>query len=84
MSHASCLNSKTYIEIGCDPWQKVHNLVVIICYLSKLQKEAPNFSKNASKLFYKGDWLSKKGANHVKIVLNNKVPMSLTWVWSFG
>jgi len=47
-----------------------------------LPKEAPNSLRNVSKLFTIRDWCSRRGANHVKIVLDNKVPMNLTWVKS--
>ncbi len=78
MSHASCQNLKAYTEVGHVPWQKVCNLFVVICSLFESSKEAPNSSRNASKLFRRGDWRSKKGANHVKVVPNNKVPISPT------
>ncbi len=51
ISHASCINSKVYIETGRDPWQIVHNLLLVVCSLFESSKEAPNSSKNASKLF---------------------------------
>jgi hypothetical protein len=50
--------------------------------LSKSLKETSNSSKNISKLFKKGDWCSKRGANHAKVVFDNKVPMSPIWVLS--
>jgi hypothetical protein len=55
MSHASCLNLEAYINAGCDPWQRVCNLLVAIHFLSKSLKETSNSSKNISKLFKKGD-----------------------------
>jgi hypothetical protein len=50
--------------------------------LFKLPKEAPNSLRNVSKLFTIRDWCSRRGANHAKIVPDNKVPMNLTWVKS--
>jgi hypothetical protein len=83
MSHVSCLNSKMYIEVGCDHWQKVHNLLVDVCSLFESPKKTPNYSRNASKLFKRGYWHSKKGANHVTIMSNNRVLTNPTSVWSF-
>jgi hypothetical protein len=57
-------------------------LLVIVRFLFKLPKEAPNSLRNASKLFKRGDWCSRRGTNHAKIVPDNKVPMNLTWVKS--
>jgi hypothetical protein len=39
-----------------------------------------NFSKNASKSLSEGDLCSNKGANQAKVVLDNKMPMSSTWI----
>jgi hypothetical protein len=38
-----------------DPWQIIRNLLVDVCSLSKSPKEAPNSSRNASKLFRRRD-----------------------------
>ncbi len=76
------LISEVYIEVRCVPWRRAHNLFVVIHSLSELPKEAPNSSKNASKLFKRRNWRSRKGANHVKVVPNNKVPMNPTSVRS--
>jgi hypothetical protein len=37
------------------PWQRACNLFVVIHSLFESLKEAPNFSKNDSKLFKRGD-----------------------------
>ncbi len=55
MSHASCLNSEAYTEVGRDPWRRVCNLLVDVCYLFELPKKTPNSSRNASKSFKSGD-----------------------------
>ncbi len=55
MSHANYLNSEVYTKNGCDPWQRGHNLLIVVRFLSESLKEAPNSSRNASKSFKKGD-----------------------------
>jgi hypothetical protein len=55
-------------------------LFVDVHSLFKSSKIAQNFSTNVSKLFNNGDWRSNKGANHVEVVLDNKVPTKSTWV----
>jgi hypothetical protein len=54
ISHACCLNLEVYTKAKRDPWQRARNLLVVH-YLSKLPKETPNFSRNASKLFRRGN-----------------------------
>jgi len=83
MSHINCLNLEAYIEIGCDSWWKVRNLLVVVHSLFESLKEAPKSPINASKWFRRGDCCSKRGVNHAKVVLDNKVPMNPTWVRSF-
>jgi hypothetical protein len=80
ISQANCLNFDAYTATKHDLWQKDHILMLDVDYLSKSPKVALNFSRNASKLLSKGDWCSKKNASQVRVVLDNKVPMSLTWV----
>jgi hypothetical protein len=57
-------------------------VLIVVYSLFESLKEAPNFPRNVSKSFIKGDYRSKRGANHAKFVLDYKVLMSLTWVWS--
>jgi hypothetical protein len=84
MSHVSCLNLEAYTGAKCDPWRIVHNLLIVVCFSFELLKKTPNFWRNASKSFRRGNWCSKRGANHVKVVPDNKVPMNPTWVRSIG
>jgi hypothetical protein len=55
MSHASCLNLEVYIEVMRDPWQKVCNLFIVVCFLFESLKQAPNYLRNASKSITRGD-----------------------------
>jgi hypothetical protein len=57
----------------------VKGLVVDVCSLFDFLKVALNFSTNASKLF-KNDIPT----NHIKVMLDNNLPMSLTWAKLFG
>jgi hypothetical protein len=57
----------------------VKELVVDVCSLFDFPKVALNFSTNASKLF-KNDIPT----NHIKVMLDNNLLMSLTWAKSFG
>jgi hypothetical protein len=51
MSHASCLNIKTYTKVGCDPWRRILDLLVAICSLIELPRKTLNYLRNASKWF---------------------------------
>jgi len=42
MSNVNYMNSEVYIEVGCDPWQRVCNLFVAIRSLSEFLKKTPN------------------------------------------
>jgi len=42
MSHVNYMNSEVYIEVGCDPWQRVCNLFVAIHSSSEFLKKTPN------------------------------------------
>jgi hypothetical protein len=55
MTHASYINSKVYTKARRDPWRIICNLLVAACSLFKLLKKTPNSSRNASKLFRRGD-----------------------------
>jgi hypothetical protein len=83
MSSVSHLNLEMYAEVGHDLWWRAYNLFVNVRSLYESPKKTPNSSRNVSKSFKKGDWNSRKGANHAKDVFDNKVSMSPTWVWSF-
>jgi hypothetical protein len=52
--------------------------------LSEFPNVALKFSRNASKSLSKGDYHSNKGANKTKVVLNNKMSISPTWVGPVG
>jgi hypothetical protein len=53
ISHANYLNSNAYIDVGHDPRQKDHNLLVNVRSLSESPKVVVNSLKNASKLWHK-------------------------------
>jgi len=72
--------SNAYTPAECDPWQIYHSLMQNMCSLFECSKLALNFSKNASKSLSEGDLCSNKGANQRKVVLDNKMPMSSTWI----
>ncbi len=44
------MNSEAYIEVGCDPWQRVCNLFVAIRSLSEFLKKKPNSLKKCFKV----------------------------------
>ncbi len=64
--------------------KKNYILMLNVRFLSKSLKVAFNSSKNVSKLLSKGDWCSNKGANQTMVVLDNKIPMNLTWAKLVG
>jgi hypothetical protein len=55
MSHVSCLNSKVYTKVGHVTWKRACNLFVVTRSMFESSKETPKFSRNASKLFRRGD-----------------------------
>ncbi len=55
-----------------------------VCSLFECPKVTLNFSNNVSKSLNKGDLCSNKGANQAKAMLDNKIPMSPTWVKPIG
>jgi hypothetical protein len=81
---ANCLNFDAYIITKHDHLQKDCILMLDVCSLSKFPKVTLNFSINASKMSSKGDWCFNKGVNQVRVMLNNKVPMSPTWIGLVG
>jgi hypothetical protein len=44
-----------YIEVGCNPWGRVGNLLVVVRYLFESPKKTSNFLRNVSKSFKRGD-----------------------------
>jgi hypothetical protein len=50
MSYVNYMNSEAYIEVGCDPWQRVCNLFVAIRSLSEFLKKKPNSLKKCFKV----------------------------------
>jgi len=84
ISQINYLNFDTYIAIECDPWQRYCILMLDVCSLFECPKVALNFSRNVSKLLSKGDWHCNKVANQTKVVLDNKMWMSPTWVRPIG
>jgi hypothetical protein len=61
----------------------VKKLVVDVCSLFDSPK-ALNFSTNASKLLKNGDCHSNKETNHIKVMFDNNLLRSSTWVNPFG
>ncbi len=53
-------------------------------FLSEYPKVASNCLRNISKSLSKKDWCSNKGVNQAKSMLDNKMPMSPTWVGLVG
>jgi hypothetical protein len=51
MSHANYLHLDAYIDVGCDPRRKYHNLLINMHSLSKYLKVIMNSLINESKLF---------------------------------
>jgi hypothetical protein len=45
ISHVSYLNLEAYIEATCNPWRRIRNLLVVICFLSELKKNTKFFKK---------------------------------------
>ncbi len=76
---ANYLNFDAYTVTECDHLQKDHILMLDVRSLSDSPKVALNSSINASKLLNKGDWCFNKGVNQIRVMLNNKVPMSPIW-----